>query len=262
MPRTKTSDLEKSEITKNIKKALKNSHITRNKLIELTGISENTIDSYFKGRRCPSLENAKIIAEKTGSNYMEFLSTEQRKREKTEKRGTFIEKNKVYVSLLRSAGFRFEVISDDELEMKCNISSRTMRPYNDAHAEILQTMREYRSGLRPELSDDDYMNLHEQEIYFAELATAQMFLDSESWAGLKKEILGSVKGIVQKHIDAAVKEREMQKKEQTTQMITSDLLKTINAVNAVLPALSGETSGAIDPKALETLKQVSERYKH
>ena len=262
MSRTIKSDLEKTEIKENLQKVLKNSHISKAKLVELTGIPKDTIDSYFKGRRCPSLENAKKIAEITGTNYMIFLSSEQRKRLRTENRGTFIEKNKVYVSLLRSAGFRFEAISDDELEVKCNISSRTMRPYNDAHAKILQTMREYRSGLRPELSDDDYMNLHEQEIYFAELATAQMFLDSESWDGLKKEILGSVKGIVQKHIDAAVKEREMQKKEQTTQRITADLLKTINAVNAVLPALSGETSGAIDPKALETLKQVSERYKH
>lgn len=262
MPRTKTSDLEKTEIAKNIRKSLKNSHISKAKLIELTGIPKDTIDSYLKGRRCPSLEKAKLIAEKTGSNYMEFLSTEQRKREKTEKRGTFIEKNKVYVSLIRSAGFRFDVVSDNELELKCNISSRTMHPYNDAHAKILQTLREYRSGLRPELSDDDYMNLHEQEIWFAELATAKMFLDSESWDGLKKEILGSVKGIVQKHIDAAVEKQKRDEKEHTTQMITADLLKTINAVNAVLPALSGETSGAIDPKALETLKQVSERYKH
>lgn len=258
MPRTIKSDLEKKEISEKIRNALKNSRLSQNKLHELTDIPIDTIKAYIKARRCPSLENAKKIAEITGTNYMIFLSSEQRKRLRTENRGTFIEKNKVYVSLIRSAGFRFDAVSDDNLEIKCNVSSKTLQPYNDDHAEIMQKLAEYRRGLHPEYTEDYLQDLLDSEACYTYKATPRIDLDTESWEMLKKEISSAVKDIIKKHIDAAVAEREKIQKEKIHQDTVSDLIKTINAVKTVLPVLSA--SGSVDGETLKTLQTLSKKY--
>ena len=265
MSKPKTSDLEKTEIKEKLQKALKNSHLSQMELAKRTKIPIGTIRAYLSGSRCPRYENAVIIAEKLGVGVGAFLTSEQKKHENKSESDTFLRKNSAYVALLRSLNYRCDVVYDDTLGIKCSVSAKSLPvSANRNYREIVSQVKEYESGRLPDLTNNEITKLYDDYYSFPIIHQNGMILDlnTEQWENFRREISSAVKEIVNKHIDAAVKEREMQKKEQTTQRITADLLKTINAVNAVLPALSGETSGAIDPKALETLKQVSERYKH
>jgi transcriptional regulator with XRE-family HTH domain len=249
-----TNDLELREISEKIKKALKNSHISHNELAEKTKIPIGTLRSYLSGNRCPSYNNAVKIAECLGVGVGAFLSSEQKKHENKSKSDTFLRKNGVYVSLLRSLNYRCDVVHDDGLGIKCNISTKHLAAADDErYGEIVRRVRKYEAGLLPELTEDEIKKLYDDYYDFPMIHNNGVILDldTDEWENLRKEIAAAVKEIVNKHIDAAVNERKLKQKDGTI----SDLLKTLTAVNALI------SSGSVDGEALEALHQLTDKYK-
>lgn len=263
MSKRKTSDLELTEISQKLKKALKNSHLSQNELAEKTNIPIGTLRSYLSGNRCPSYDNAVKIAESLGVGVGAFLSSEQKKHENKSKSDTFLRKNGVYVSLLRSLNFRCDVVYNDNLGIKCNISTKNISVDDDRYRYLRNRVWKYESCMDDsKYTDDEITAIYEEYYEYIHAHTNSMIMDadSEEWQKLKKEISSAVKEIVNKHIDAAVAEREKRQKEKIHQDTVSDLLKTLDAVKTVLPVLS--ESGSVDGETLKTLQTISEKYKH
>lgn len=254
MSKHRTNDLELTEISQRLKKALKNSHLSQNELAEKTGIPIGTLRSYLSGNRCPSYDNAVKIAESLGVGVGAFLSSEQKKHENKSKSDTFLRKNGVYVSLLRSLNYRCDVVYDDALGIKCNISTKHLAAADDErYKEIMRRVRKFEAGLLPELSEDEINKLYDDYYEFPIIYDRGMILDldTDKWENLRKEIAAAVKEIVNKHIDAAVNERKLKQKDRTI----SDLLKTLTAVNALV------SSGSVNGETLEALHQLTDKYK-
>ena len=254
MGRQKISDLETKEITEKLKKTLENSCLSISDLANKTKIPIATLRSYFSGSRCPSYENAVKIAEALGVGVGAFLSSEQKKHENKSKSDTFLQKNGVYVSLLRSLNFRCDVVYDDGLGIKCNISTKHLAAADDErYKEIARRVRKFEAGLLPELSEDEINKLYDDYYDFPIMYNNGMILDldTDEWENLRKEIAAAVKEIVNKHIDAAVNERNIKQKDRTI----SDLLKTLTAVNALV------SSGSVDGETLEALHELTDKYK-
>ena len=266
MSKQKTSDLELKEISQKLKKALKYSHLSQRELAEKTNIPIGTLRSYLSGNRCPRYENAVKLAEKLGVHEGAFLSSEQKKRENKSESDTFLRKNGAYVSLLRSLNFRCDVIYNKNLGLKCRVARKTMH-LDDHYKQITKMVYEYEAGKHPELTNDEINKLYDEYYSYPmqhELENSMTFdLETEEWENFRKEISNVVKGMVNNRIDAAVAEREREKerivKEKLNYTLTSDLLKTLDAVNAVIDACGG--SSRIDVKTLSTLRDMTEKYK-
>lgn len=251
MSKRKTSDLELTEISQKLKKALKNSHLSQNELAEKAAIPIGTLRSYLSGNRCPSYDNAVKIAESLGVGVGAFLSSEQKKHENKSKSDTFLQKNGVYVSLLRSLNFRCDVVYNDNLGIKCNISTKNISVDDDRYRYL---RHKYESCLNnPECTDDEITAIYEEYYDYIHAHTNSMIMDadSEEWQKLKKEISSAVKEIVNKHIDAAAAERKLKQKDRNI----SDLLKTLTAVNALI------SSRSVDGETLEALHELTDKYK-
>lgn len=203
MSRKRKSKSVYAEISQNIESAIELSGLSQKEFGEKAGIPYSTLRSYVSGERCPRYEIAQKIADLTGVDVIEFLSSEEKKKVNGDKTVAFYRDYTEIVAYLRSIGFDFIVGTNKNAEVVCRLADYDREKQNNEIVDKIINMssEEFKKNFMV-LENSEIVN----ELNDAPLPASEMNIDE--WLSMKDEIEKAVKDIVIKHLNSIEMKRK------------------------------------------------------